>query len=185
MAYRCKVLRRKSVPSLTAHFGARIAVVKKFIVGGLHLENVAFTVLPDAQEPFVDMPEGQRGILGIPVLIAMQTFRWDPKGTFAFGFKPEPKDLPASNLAFDGIMPVTQVGIEEKELEFTLDTGATHSILYKPFAKEFSAVLKNSGQKESHKLTGLAGSSSYDSVVLPSLKLNWVGYLYVSHQRIF
>lgn len=158
-----------------AHFGARIAVVKKFIVGGLHLENVAFTVLPDAQEPFVDMPEGQRGILGIPVLIAMQTFRWNPKGTFAFGFKPEPKDLPASNLAFDGIIPVTQVGIEEKELEFPLDTGATHSVLYKPFAKEFSAVLKNSGQKESHKLTGLAGSSSYDSVVLPSLKFNMGG----------
>jgi hypothetical protein len=158
-----------------AHIDARIAVVKNLIVGGLHLENVAFLVVPDAQEPFVDLPEGQRGILGIPVLIAMQTFRWDPKGTFAFGFKPKPKDLSASNLAFDGIMPVTQVGVEEKKLAFTLDTGETHSILYKPFAKEFSDLLKISGQKESHKLTGLAGSSNYDSVVLPSLKLELGG----------
>jgi hypothetical protein len=158
-----------------AHIDARIAVVKELIVGGLHLENVAFLVVPDAQEPFVDLPEGQRGILGIPVLIALQTFRWEPKGTFAFGFKPKPKDLSASNLVFDGIMPVTQVGVEEKKLEFTLDTGETHSILYKPFAKEFSDLLKTSGQKESHKLTGLAGSSNYDSVVLPSLKLELGG----------
>jgi hypothetical protein len=158
-----------------AHIDARIAVVKELVVGGLHLENVAFLVVPDAQEPFVDQPEGQRGILGIPILIAMQTFNWNPKGTFVFGFKPKAKSLSASNLAFDGLMPVTQVGVEKKELEFTLDTGETHSILYAPFAKEFSDLLKISGQKESHKLTGLAGSSIYDSVVLPSLKLELGG----------
>lgn len=158
-----------------AHIGARIAIVKDLIIGGLHLENVAFDVLPDAQEPFVDSPEEERGILGIPVLIAMQTFRWDPKGTFAFGFKPKHKNLSTSNLAFDGPMPVTQVAVELKKLEFTLDTGETHSILYAPFAKEFSDLLKASGQKESHKLTGLAGSSNYDSVLLPSLQLELGG----------
>jgi hypothetical protein len=162
--------------SITASsFRAGVTVVKDLTVGRLHLQNVAFNVLPDEREPFVDLPEAERGILGIPVLLAMQTFRWDPKGTFAFGFKPKHRDLSASNLAFDGISPVTQVGVEEKELEFTLDTGETHSILYAPFAKEFSNLLEGSGQKESHKLTGMAGSFSYDSIVLPSLALKLGG----------
>jgi len=163
--------------SVTAqHFGARIAVVKDLVVGGLHLQNVAFDVLPDAQEPFVDSPEEQRGILGIPVLLAMQTLRWEPNGSFSFGFRTKRENRHLSNLAFDGPMPVTQVGVEDKKLEFSLDTGETHSILYAPFAKEFPELLKTLGHKESHKLTGVAGSANYDAVVLPSVTLTLGGF---------
>jgi hypothetical protein len=163
--------------SVTAqHFGARIAVVKDLVIGGLHLQNVAFDVLPDAQEPFVDSPEEQRGILGMPVLLAMQTFRWEPKGTFALGFKPKPKDLSTSNLVFDGMTPFTQVTVEHRRFEFSMDTGETRSILYAPFAKEFPDLIKVSGRKESHKLTGVAGSANYDSIVLPSVTLTLGGF---------
>jgi len=156
-------------------FGARIAFVKDLVIGSLHLQNVAFDVLPDAQEPFVDSPEEQRGILGISVMIAMQTLRWEPKGTFALGFKPKRKELSTSNLVFDGMSPFTQVTVEQRKFEFSLDTGATRSILYSPFAKAFPDLLKTSGKKESHKLTGLAGSSNYDSIVLPSVTLGLGG----------
>ncbi len=163
--------------SVTAqHIGARIAFVKDLVIGGLHLQNVAFDVLPDAQEPFVDSPEDQRGILGMPVLLAMQTFRWEPKGTFALGFKPKPKDLSTSNLVFDGMTPFTQVTVERRRLEFSMDTGETHSILYAPFAREFPDFIQASGRKESHKLTGVAGSANYDSIVLPSVTLTLGGF---------
>ncbi|MBW4038308.1 MAG: hypothetical protein HIU91_05405 [Acidobacteria bacterium] len=158
-----------------ASLSVRVAFAKDVFVGGLHLRNVAFDVIPDAQEPFVDLPSGDRGILGIPVLLDMQTFRWNPNGTFAFGFKPKHKNLSASNLAFDALTPVTQVAVEKKELEFSLDTGATRSILYAPFAKEFPGLVSASGQKESHTLTGVAGTSTYNSVVLPSVDLELGG----------
>jgi Aspartyl protease len=162
--------------SVTAQsIGVHIAVVKKLVIGGLHLENVAFTVLPDAEEPFVELPEGERGILGIPVLIAMQTVRWGQKGAFSLGFRPMPRSLSASNLAFDGISPVTQVAVQSKKLEFSLDTGETHSILYAPFAKDFPDLMKSSTRKESHKVTGLVGSANYDSVILPSVTLTLGG----------
>ena len=80
-----------------------------------------------------------------------------------------------SNLAFDGMTPFTQVIVEHRKLEFSLDTGETRSILYAPFAKAFPDIVKATGHKESHKLTGLAGSSSYDSVVLPSVTLTLGG----------
>jgi hypothetical protein len=163
--------------SVTAqHIGARIAFVKDLVIGGLHLQNVAFDVLPDAQEPFVDSPEEQRGILGMPVLLAMQTLRWEPKGAFALGFQPQPKDLTIANLVFDGMSPFTQVGVEGRQYEFSLDTGETRSILYAPFARAFPELLKASGKKESHKLTGVAGSANYDSIVLPSVTLTLGGF---------
>ena len=163
--------------SVTAqHFGARIAFVKDLVIGGLHVQNVAFDVLPDAQEPFVDSPEEQRGILGMPVLLAMETFRWEPKGTFALGFTPKRRDLSVANLAFDGMTPFTQVGVEGRKFEFSLDTGETSSILYAPFAKAFPELIKASGKKESHKLTGVAGSANYDSIVLPSVTLTLGGF---------
>jgi predicted aspartyl protease len=154
-----------------AQIGLRVAVAKELILGGLHLQNVAFAVLPDTQEPFVDLPDGKRGLVGIPVLIAMQTMRWEPKGTFAFGFAPKHKNISASNLSFDQSFPVTQIEFQHKSLEFTVDTGAEKTVLSPPFAKEFPDLMRASGQTESHKLTGVAGSSSYDSVLLPSVTL--------------
>jgi hypothetical protein len=156
--------------------GLRVAVVNDLILGGLHLKNVAFGVLPDTQEPFVDLPEGKRGLLGIPVLIAMQTMRWEPNGTFAFGFVPEHKDISTSNLSFDQSFPVAQIEFQHKSLEFTIDSGAEKTVLSPPFEKEFPDLIRASGQKESHKLTGVAGSSSYDSVFLPSVTLQVGGH---------
>ncbi|MBV8072746.1 MAG: aspartyl protease family protein [Acidobacteriaceae bacterium] len=150
-----------------AHVGMRVAVAKDLFLGNLHLKNVAFGVLPDTQPPFAGLPVGLRGLLGIPVLLAMQTLRWEPKGTFAFGFRPQPKRLSRANLCFEQSFPVTQVVVQHTMLDFTLDTGAVHTVLSLPFAQKFPDLLKASGQKESHLLTGVGGSSSYDSVLLP------------------
>ena len=154
-----------------AHIGMRVAIAKDLLLGNLHLGNVAFGVLPDTQPPFAGLPVGRRGLLGIPVLLAMRTVRWQPKGSFAFGFRPKPKHFQRANLCFEQSFPVTQVGFQHTELDFTLDTGAVHSILSPPFAQRFPDLLKTSGQKEAHQLTGVGGSSSYESVLLPAVTL--------------
>ena len=61
----------------------RIAVVHDLVVGRVHLENVAFYVLPDDQPPFNQRAPGHRGILGLPVVLALGHFAWQPaSGTF-------------------------------------------------------------------------------------------------------
>jgi len=56
--------------------GLKIAIAKDLVLGGLHLQNVAFFILQDTGEPFVNVPVGSRGLIGLPVLIAMQASRW-------------------------------------------------------------------------------------------------------------
>jgi tetratricopeptide (TPR) repeat protein len=152
-----------------------VARADDLVIGGLHLKGVVFAVLPDAQEPFVELPLGKRGLIGLPVLLAMQTLRWIPSKNASLGYKGSSFHLADANLAFDGPEPVLAATSAGKSLEMTLDTGAVHTIFETPFAKKFAALLSSQGSKEEHKLTGLAGSKSYSSVVLPSLTLETGG----------
>jgi predicted aspartyl protease len=156
--------------------GLRVAIVENFVVGGLHLKNVAFAVLPDSQEPFKDLPDGKRGLIGIPVLLAMQAFQWEPAGKFILGLTTKNRDLDSSNLCFDESFPVTQAWFQDKPMELTVDSGAQTTVLGPPFAKDFASLLKSSGHAETHKLTGVAGSSSYDSVLLSSVTIKIGGH---------
>jgi hypothetical protein len=153
------------------NIGLRVAVAKDFVIGGLHLRNVAFAVLPDSQEPFKELPVGNRGLIGIPVLLAMKSFQWEPSGAFTLGRTTKRRDIASSNLCFDESFPVTQAWFQGQPLELTVDSGAQRTVLGPPFAKDFAFLLKSSGENETHKLTGVAGSSSYDSVLLPSLTM--------------
>jgi predicted aspartyl protease len=152
-----------------------VARADDLVIGNLHLKGVVFAVLPDAQEPFVELPLGKRGLIGLPVLLAMQTLRWSPSKNVSFGYKGSSFHLAGANLALDGAEPVLAATSAGKPLEMTLDTGAVHTIFETPFAQKFAALLSSQGSKEEHKLTGLAGSKSYSSVMLPSLTLETGG----------
>jgi predicted aspartyl protease len=154
------------------HVGMRVAVPKSLTVGGLQLHNVAFGVLPDTQPPFNELAEGKRGLLGIPILIAMQTVRWSSAdGTFTLGGRSEQFNLQTANLAFEQMFPVTHAYFQGKGMDMTVDSGAEHTVLSPPFAFSFPDVLKSAGKPESHKLTGVGGSANYESVLLPSIDL--------------
>ena len=156
---------------------ARIAVANNLFLGNVHLAQVAFYVLSDKQPPFNDLPVGSRGILGIPVILALQTLRWNPKGgTFECGFPAKPEDIRHANVAFDDASPVTQVFIQRRPLEFSLDTGAQQTDLYPAFAKEFANFVGDYGKKETHKLAGIEGSATFESAVLPSVTIQVGGH---------
>lgn len=149
----------------TAIEGFDIAVAKDVVIGGLHLRNVVFLVLQDTGEPFVHVPVGQRGLIGLPVLIAMQAMRWGPAtGICEFGPDVRVKPL-LRNLLFDGSTPIVQASVDGKPLTFSLDTGGVDSDLNEGFAKALPDLVK-AGQKESRAITGYGGSDTYDSVLL-------------------
>jgi predicted aspartyl protease len=154
----------------------RIAVAKEIVVGNFHFTNVAFLVLPDDREPFVGFPSGKRGILGLPVMFGFQTLRWKRDGAVEFGFAGGPKEISRSNICFDAQDPVTQIEFQHRRLEFILDTGASDSELWPPFAKEFSELLSQSGKKESRTLTGFTGTEDFDVVTLPVVHLGIGGF---------
>lgn len=149
----------------------RIAVVNDLAIGGMHFAHVAFTVVPDSKPPFDELPAGKRGILGMPVLIAMKNQRWSAaKKTFEFNFPVALAAKPVQNLALEQTSTFVQVKYKNTPLLMSLDTGAQLTYLYPAFTTAFPAVVA-AGKKETKKVTGVGGSSDFDSTVLDSLTL--------------
>jgi len=155
--------------------GIRLAFAKDLEIGGLHLRNVAFFVLQDTGVPFAEAPVGSRGLIGLPVLLAMRAVRWAPAGLFEFGKVAELKRPVTQNLLFHGSTMVVQTGVQDKLLTFSLDTGAVDTDLNEGFAKKFPELVAT-GEKESRAITGMGGSNKYDSVLLGPVVFQVGGY---------
>jgi Aspartyl protease len=61
---------------------SRVAVADELSIGSIWLRHVVFRVLSDGQPPFDQLPPGSRGLIGIPVLLALQRFVWGADGEF-------------------------------------------------------------------------------------------------------
>lgn len=145
--------------------GADVAVAEEVIIGGLHLRNVPFLVLDDTREPFVHLPVGQRGLIGLPVLIAMKSVRWAPDKWLEFGRQTRVAGPRTRNLMFHGATAIVQVSVNEKPLIFSLDTGAVDTDLNEGFANALPDIVR-AGRKEIRPIMGVGGTNSYDSVLL-------------------
>jgi hypothetical protein len=146
----------------------RLAVVQDMWVGKTHLKYVAFAIFPDAGEPFIDLPKEHKGVLGISVLIALGQFRVDKDNRVEVQPSPATGPNKILPLAFDAQMPTTQMSLNGKTLIFTLDTGAMRTELWPVFASAFPDLMRT-GIKKDHKLTGIAGSATHESIELPSV----------------
>ncbi|HEV2135267.1 MAG TPA: aspartyl protease family protein [Terracidiphilus sp.] len=145
--------------------GVDLAMVHDLVIGGLHLRNVPFFVLQDSGEPFAKMAVGTRGLLGLPVMLAMQSVRWDSEGWFTLGSNAHVRHPSAQNLLFHGTTAIVEVAVNGRALIFSLDTGAVDTDLNAGFAKALPELVAR-GKKETRAITGMGGSENYDSVLL-------------------
>jgi predicted aspartyl protease len=158
-----------------AAVNVRIAVVHDLVLGRVHLRNVAFYVLPDDQPPFKDRAPGHRGILGLPVVLALEHFAWQPaSGTFRIFASASQGPAPGANLAFDGSNVFTELIFRGRAIDVNLDTGAQNTVLYPSFAKQFPDLQEHSTTEE-HRVIGVGGSASMKSFTLPSLEFQLGG----------
>jgi predicted aspartyl protease len=153
----------------------RLAVAPQLAIGEMHLASVAFLILGDDQQPFVDSPPDERGILGLPVLLALETVRWGRDGSFAVGFLPGPRDRKKSNMCLDGADLVAEGTVQERAVDLVVDTGASHTRLWPRFKEDFATLIA-SGQAGTTSVTGVAHSIQSDSTTLPELELRVGGF---------
>jgi hypothetical protein len=158
-----------------ANIGFRVAVANRLTVGKVQLGHVVFLVMRDDQQPFVDLPEGQRGIIGFPVILAFQTMRWNQKGVFEIGFAPAPRELAAANMYFDGQKIMAEGEFRKRPINMFVDTGAVHTRGLPRLAHEFSDFINEVGTKSSQRVTGVGNSVEVDSLKLPQLPLKITG----------
>jgi len=155
--------------------GFQTAVAQEVIVGKTHFKNVSFAVFPDTLEPWSLLPAGRRGIIGIPILVALQTVRWNEASTLEIGEHSDPLDIGRSNLVFDNDHLAVTATVQDQKISATVDTGAESTDLYKPFSEKFANLLKRSGKKDSTEVRGVGHAEMFDSVTLPELKIKLGG----------
>ena len=153
----------------------RIALAKSLALGGIELSNVAFLVASNDQQPFVDMEAGQRGLIGLPVLIALGSITWTREGMFEADKSSARSKLSAANICFDDLNVITQATFEGHALPFVLDTGAETSDLWPKFVDVARDLIRKSGSRESHTVTGVGGAQKFEVTSLPKVMLELGG----------
>lgn len=159
-----------------ASVDVRIAVADLLTVGRIRLRHVSFFVVRDDQQPFIDLPSGERGVLGLPVLLAFQTLRWKQEGTFEVGFAPGSRKGPKANICFEGANLIIEGEFRQSKINVFLDTGATRTRVLPLFAKEFAGFINEFGRKGSDRVTGVGSSVEVDVITLPELALRINGF---------
>ena len=71
---------------------------------------------------------------------------------------------------------MAQVQYEGRRLAFTLDTGATNTDLYPPFAEMFPDLMRGAAKTDSYKMEGAGGTKTLNAAVLPWLPLSIGGF---------
>lgn len=154
----------------------QVAIARQLTLGEAQLSNVAFLVVSDQQQPFMDVPPGEKGLIGLPVLLAFETLRWSPNGMLEMGFaSPKVTRAQRPNLCFEGAQPMIEAGLQHRPLVMALDLGAGKTVLWPHFRHDFPTIAQRGRKQRVHK-SGVARSADLEALVLPRLSFEIAGF---------
>jgi hypothetical protein len=156
--------------------GPRFAVAERLELGGVHLKNVPFLVVKDGPDAFSALPPGYRGAIGIQVLLACRTIRWDSGATVHLNGAAPRKNIRSANLCFNGLDTFVEMALGKDTLDIHVDTGADGSSLYQRFAKRYPDLLRASGTPAMKWVGGAGGSVEVAATLLPEIALQVGGF---------
>lgn len=153
--------------------GARIksdlAVAENLQIGGLTFKHVVFLVFDDADLSIPQVDYHMNGIIGFPVIEAMEEIRIRKDNTL---FIPrEVRPYTDNNLALDGLTPLVAVAYSGDTLNFHLDTGAPTTALFAPFFRKYEQEIRQGREKTEFKTGGAGGIVNFEGYILDSLRL--------------
>src|SRR5262245_40812406 len=149
----------------------KTALVRRMTIGATEMRNVPVVVLPDSESPWAEATPGKRGLVSLPIALALQTIKWTRSGTCQTGPGVNPGRNNRSNLAFDHLNPLIQVESQGRQLDFILDTGMQSGTqLWQRFAQDFPLLVQG-GSKGTQRITQFGGSNEREVIVLPELRL--------------
>ncbi|HLW77026.1 MAG TPA: aspartyl protease family protein [Bryobacteraceae bacterium] len=146
------------------------AYAERLKIGNSELRNVAFLVMPDDLDVLAGVPPDERGIIGMPVFLALETMRWNREGQASFAFPAARFDARHANLLFDGLQPVTFVEIGGHKLGMELDSGSETTFLWPMFVKDYPQLLIEP-QEGKRNLYGATGSAELRALTLREIKM--------------
>lgn len=154
----------------------RVGVADRLSVGSIRIEHPVFLIVKDDQMPFATLPPDCQGVLGIPVLLALERIRWDQDAGFEIGVAGRGGNIRDANLCFNGANVVVNGAFGQDKISFFLDTGATRTRLSPRFAEEFKSLVQQSGSRGTTKVTGVGGSAEVEVIEVPRLQMRIGGF---------
>ena len=146
-----------------------LAISKELNFENILVKNAVFLVFEDKDLSFPQVDYYPNGIVGFPVIEAMEELHFDINGDV---FIPEiPIAYPFENLALDGLMPIIAVNYKQDTLNFNFDTGASTTMLYSPFYKINQLDLDKNYQLEEFSSASGGGAKKFEGYVLDSISL--------------
>ncbi|HLQ44726.1 MAG TPA: retropepsin-like aspartic protease [Planctomycetaceae bacterium] len=143
--------------------GFRTAIAKEVDIGGTQFRNVSFAVI-EGTGPIAD---GDVGIVGMPMLLALGVIRWSPDGAVEIG-SPAPRVRADANLVFDRNRLLLRMRVFGRDVLTTFDTGANTTDLNANFAETFPQAVQGA-KKGTTDITGVGGTQTFDSLEIPEV----------------
>lgn len=140
---------------------ADLAVCKQLKLGNINISNAIFLVFPDSALYIPQIGYQINGIIGFPVIEALQEVQLTQDDFFIVPKRPTVTKK-ASNLAIDGLSPL--IAIDGKH--YTFDTGAENTILYAPFYETYKQHIEKYGIPTKVAMGGAGGNVEYDGFVI-------------------
>ena len=162
----------------------RFVVVNRLTAGGFELRHVAFLVFRNDAMPFVELPPHKQGILGIPVLVAFGTMRWNSGHELTIGAHADRRDLQPPNMCFHAVRPVVEGGFRGQRIQVWLDTGSDRTFLTERFARQFPDVIEAGGKEAPARFRGVGGSNDVRVVTVPEVKFSFAGGEMILHPAL-
>jgi len=140
---------------------AQLAVGDSLKMGEISMHNIIFLVLPDEAMAFPQINYQIYGILGFPVIAALEEIEISQEGDFIVTNKEA--DLSNSfEMAMNELTPLIYID----GMHFTFDTGADKTIFYTSFYSENSDEIDEKYQPEKISFAGAGGQSEYEGFVI-------------------
>ncbi|WP_242156969.1 retropepsin-like aspartic protease [Aestuariivivens sediminis] len=158
---------------VTAFTGQRvdsdIAIAETLRIGELTFKNVVFLVLNDEDISFPQIDYYINGIIGFPVIEAMEEIRISKNDTIRVPKTPVAYNL--SNFALDGLTPIIAVNYKKDTLSFGFDTGARASTLYAPFYQKYKNQVDTNYELQKFKSSSAGGVIEFDGYIIDDIDL--------------
>jgi predicted aspartyl protease len=152
----------------------RIAVAHDLIFGSTRVHNVVMLVLSDNLLYIGPLKYQIRGILGLPVIRALESVEVSSKGAIRIRTNtPVPSGEP--NMFFEELSPIVEVSHNNRATQMFLDTGANTTLLYPSFRPVLAQNEIRSLKKKRDQTAGVGQAVKRKAEVMPILQLQVFG----------
>jgi len=158
---------------------ANLAVCEKLGIGNIEVYNAVFLVMPDELLYFPEVDYRIYGILGFPVMEALNEIQITKDGWFIVP-KEESQRPDGPNFALNGLTPMIRIN----GMHFRFDTGADSTVLYHPYFIRYQQEIEENYTTEKFSFAGAGGSQEFEgysiemtfnlpekNVILPNIKV--------------